>query len=169
MSTITTLEELFVEQLQDLYSAETQLIKALPAMAKAAHSPALKTGFEGHFIQTKEHAARLEQIFEVLGKEADGKKCQAMEGLIKEGKETISEKASPEVKDVGLIAAAQRVEHYEIAGYGCVRTYAKILGHTEAAKTLQTTLDEEAATDKKLTVIAEKLNLLPQAELASKN
>jgi ferritin-like metal-binding protein YciE len=169
MSTITTLEELFVEQLQDLYNAETQLIKALPAMAKAAHSPALKAGFEAHFIQTKEHVSRLEQIFEVLGKEADGKKCQAMLGLIKEGKEMISEKASPEVKDIGLIAAAQRVEHYEIAGYGCVRTYAKILGHTDAAKTLQTTLDEEAATDKKLTIIAEKLNLLPQEEAALKN
>jgi len=169
MSTITTLEELFVEQLQDLHSAESQLIKALPAMAKAAHAPALKAGFEQHFEQTKEHAARLEQILEELGEEATGKKCQAMEGLIKEGKEMISEKASPEVKDVGLIAAAQRVEHYEIAGYGCVRTYAKILGHKEAAKTLQTTLDEEAATDKKLTAAAEKLNHLPQAELASKN
>jgi ferritin-like metal-binding protein YciE len=169
MSTITTLEELFVEQLQDLYSAESQLIKALPAMAKAAHSPALKAGFEGHFLQTKEHAARLEHIFEELGEEAAGKKCQAMEGLIKEGKEMISEKASPEVKDVGLIAAAQRVEHYEIAGYGCVRTYAKILGHKEASQTLQATLDEEAATDKKLTVIAEKLNLLPQEAAALKN
>ena len=114
MSTITTLEELFVEQLQDLYSAENQLIKALPAMAKAAHSPALRAGFEAHFEQTKEHAARLEQIFAELGKEADGKKCQAMLGLIKEGKEMISEKASAEIKDVGLIAAAQRVEHYEI-------------------------------------------------------
>ena len=169
MSTITTLEELFIEQLQDLYSAENQLIKALPAMAKAAHSPTLKAGFEGHFEQTKEHAARLEQIFAELGKEADGKKCQAMLGLIKEGKEMISEKASAEIKDVGLIAAAQRVEHYEIAGYGCVRTYAKILGHVDAAKTLQTTLDEEAATDKKLTVIAEKLNLLPQEDAALKN
>jgi ferritin-like metal-binding protein YciE len=169
MSTITTLEELFVEQLQDLHSAETQLIKALPAMAKAAHAPALTAGFEAHFEQTKEHAVRLEQILEELGEKATGKKCKAMEGLIKEGKDTISEKASPEVKDVGLIAAAQRVEHYEIAGYGCVRTYAKILGHKEAAKTLQTTLDEEAATDKKLTAAAEKLNLLPQAKLASKN
>jgi len=169
MSTITTLEELFVEQLQDLHSAETQLIKALPAMAKAAHAPALKAGFEEHLEQTKEHAVRLEQILEELGEKATGKKCKAMEGLIKEGKETISEKASPEVKDVGLIAAAQRVEHYEIAGYGCVRTYAKILGHKEASQTLQTTLDEETATDKKLTAAAEKLNLLPQAELASKN
>jgi ferritin-like metal-binding protein YciE len=168
MSTITTLEELFVEQLQDLYSAENQLIKALPAMAKAAHAPALKTGFLEHLEQTKEHAVRLEQIFEELGEKAKGKKCQAMEGLIKEGKETISEKASPEVKDVGLIAAAQRVEHYEIAGYGCVRTYAKILGHKEVAKTLQTTLDEEAATDRKLTAAAEKLNLLPKAQSISK-
>jgi ferritin-like metal-binding protein YciE len=169
MSTITTLEELFVEQLKDLYSAENQLIKALPAMAKAAHAPALKAGFEGHLEQTKEHAVRLEQILEELGEEAAGKKCQAMEGLIKEGKDLISEKASPEVKDVALIAAAQCVEHHEIAGYGCARTYAKILGHKEAAKTLQTTLDEEAATDKKLTVIAEKLNLLPQEEAALKN
>ncbi|MCE0484579.1 MAG: ferritin-like domain-containing protein [Methylacidiphilales bacterium] len=169
MSTITTLEELFVEQLQDLYSAENQLIKALPAMAKAAHSPALKAAFQTHFTQTEEHAVRLEQIFENLGKDAIEKKCQAMEGLIKEGKEMISEKATAEIKDVGLIAAAQRVEHYEIAGYGCVRTYAKILGHTDAARALQTTLDEEAATDKKLTVIAEKLNLLPQEEAALKN
>jgi ferritin-like metal-binding protein YciE len=140
-----------------------------PGRIEPRHSPALKAGFEGHLEQTKEHAVRLEQILEELGEEAAGKKCQAMEGLIKEGKELISEKASPEVKDVALIAAAQCVEHHEIAGYGCARTYAKILGHKEAAKTLQTTLDEEAATDKKLTVIAEKLNLLPQAELASKN
>jgi ferritin-like metal-binding protein YciE len=169
MSTITTLEELFVEQLQDLYSAENQLIKALPAMAKAAHAPALKAGFEEHLEQTKEHAVRLEQILEELGEKATGKNCKAMEGLIKEGKATISENASPEVKDVALIGAAQCVEHHEIAGYGCARTYAKILGHKEASKTLQTTLDEEAATDKKLTAVAEKLNLLPQGELASKN
>jgi len=169
MSTITTLKELFVEQLQDLHSAETQLIKALPAMAKASHAPALKAGFEGHLEQTKEHAVRLEHILEELGEKTVGKKCQAMEGLIKEGKELISEKASPEIKDVALIAAAQCVEHHEIAGYGCARTYAKILGHKEAAKTLQTTLDEEAATDKRLTVIAEKLNLLPQEDAALKN
>jgi ferritin-like metal-binding protein YciE len=169
MSAITTLDELFVEQLQDLHSAETQLIKALPAMAKAAHAPTLKAGFEEHLKQTKEHAVRLERILGKLGEDATGKRCKAMEGLIKEGKETISEKASPEVKDVGLIAAAQRVEHYEIAGYGCVRTYAKILGHKQASQTLQTTLDEEAATDKKLTAVAKKLNLLPQPELASKN
>ena len=168
MSTITTLEELFVEQLQDLLSAENQLIKALPAMAKAAHAPALKAGFEEHLEQTKEHAVRLEQILEELGEKAKGKKCQAMEGLIKEGKELISEKASREVKDIALIAAAQCVEHHEIAGYGCVRTYAKILGHKEAAKTLQTTLDEEAATDRKLTAAAEKLNLLPKAQSISK-
>ncbi len=134
-----------------------------------AASPALKAGFEAHFTQTKEHAARLEKIFAELGKKADGKKCQAMLGLIKEGKEMISEKATAEIKDIGLIAAAQRVEHYEIAGYGCVRSYAKILGHAEAAKTLQTTLDEEAATDRKLTTIAAKLNLLPQEEAALKN
>ena len=168
MSTITTLEELFVEQLQDLHSAETQLIKALPAMAKAAHAPALKAGFEAHFEQTKEHAVRLEQILEELGKKATGKKCKAMEGLIKEGKETISEKASPEVKDVGLIAAAQRVEHYEIAGYGCVHTYATLLGRKGDAQLLATTLKEEVATDKKLTVAAKTLNLKPKLTVSNK-
>jgi ferritin-like metal-binding protein YciE len=129
---------LFVEQLQDLHSAESQLIKALPAMAKAAHAPALKAGFEATpRYKPKNTPPGLNSSSRILGKEAVGKKCQAMEGLIKEGKEMISEKASPEVKDIGLIAAAQRVEHYEIAGYGCVRTYAKILGHREAAQTLQ--------------------------------
>lgn len=168
MPTITTLEELFVEQLKDLYSAEKQLIKALPAMAKAAHAPALRAGFTEHLKQTKTHASRLEQVLKSLDEKAGGKTCKAMQGLIKEGQETISEKASAEVKDVGLIAAAQRVEHYEIAGYGCVRTYAQILGHKEAAKVLQTTLDEEAATDKKLTQAAGKLNLLPQATPSKK-
>jgi ferritin-like metal-binding protein YciE len=157
----TTLKELFVEQLKDLYSAETQLIKALPLMAKAAFAPPLKQGFQLHLTETKEHARRLEKILRELGEKTGGKTCRAMEGLIKEGNEMISENASREVKDAGLIAAAQRVEHYEIAGYGCVRTYASLLGLREAARTLQTTLNEEAATDKKLTTASKKLNIKP--------
>jgi ferritin-like metal-binding protein YciE len=156
---ITTLKELFVEQLQDLYSAETQLIKALPAMAKAAHDTSLKEGFTKHLEQTKEHAARLEKILQELDEDVKGKKCLAMEGLVKEGKETISEKASPEVKDAALIAAAQRVEHYEIAGYGTVRTFAKHLGLPEAVELLQLTLDEETKTDVLLSEAAELVNV----------
>jgi ferritin-like metal-binding protein YciE len=155
---ITTLNELFIEQLQDLHSAETQLIKALPLMAKAAHDTSLKEGFTKHLEQTKEHAVRLEKILEDMGEKSKGKKCLAMEGLVKEGKETISEEASPEVKDAALIAAAQRVEHYEIAGYGTVRTFAKHLGLTEAVKLLQMTLDEETKTDALLSKAAELVN-----------
>jgi ferritin-like metal-binding protein YciE len=156
---VTTLHQLFLEQLKDLYSAETQLIEALPEMAKAAHAPALKEGFEMHLEETKVHAQRIEQIFNDLNEgDPTGKTCQAMKGLIKEGKETISEDASPEVKDAALIAAAQRVEHYEIAGYGTVRTYAEIMNHTLAVQLLQSTLDEEAATNDKLTAASEKLN-----------
>jgi ferritin-like metal-binding protein YciE len=156
---VTTLHQLFLEQLKDLYSAETQLIEALPEMAEAAHSPELRQGFETHLEETKEHARRIEQIFNSLNEgDPTGKTCQAMKGLIKEGKETISEDATPQVKDAALIAAAQRVEHYEIAGYGTVRTYADIMGHTEAVQLLQATLDEEAATNDKLTAASEKLN-----------
>jgi ferritin-like metal-binding protein YciE len=156
---ITTLEELFIEQLRDLYSAETQLIEALPLMAKAAHSSELKTGFKKHLQQTREHASRLKKILSGLKQEAGGKKCQAMAGLVKEGNETISEDAIPAVKDAALIAAAQRVEHYEIAGYGTVRTFASLLGNRKAAALLGKTLQEEAATDKKLTAVAKKLNV----------
>ena len=156
---VTTLHELFIDQLRDLYSAETQLTKALPEMAEAAHEPVLKRGFESHLQETRGHVQRLEELFQQLGEKPTGKTCKAMEGLIKEGKETINEDASPEVKDAALIAAAQRVEHYEIAGYGVVRTYANLMGHGEAAATLQSTLDEEAATDKKLTSVAESLNV----------
>jgi len=157
---ITTLHELFIEQLKDLYSAETQLIEALPAMAEAAHAPALKKGFLTHLEETKGHARRIEEIFTSLDEQdgPEGKTCQAMKGLIKEGKETINEDASPAVKDAALIAAAQRVEHYEIAGYGTVRSFAELMGHAEAAQLLQETLDEEAATDQKLTSAAQKLN-----------
>jgi ferritin-like metal-binding protein YciE len=164
---ITTLQQLFVEQLKDLHSAETQLIEALPKMAAASHAPALKKGFQMHLTETKEHARRLEKILKTLDEKAEGKTCKAMEGLVKEGSEAISEDASPEVKDAALIAAAQRVEHYEIAGYGCVRTYATLLGRRADAKILGTTLNEEAATDKKLTAAAKKLNI--KAELTPKD
>ena len=158
-SRISTLEELFVEQLQDLYSAETQLIDALPKMAQAAHASPLKAGFKLHLKETKEHARRLEKILKGLKQEVGGKTCRAMQGLIKEGNEMISEDALPQVKDAGLIAAAQRVEHYEIAGYGCVREFARLLGHSAIAATLGKTLKEEAATDKKLTAAAKTLNV----------
>jgi ferritin-like metal-binding protein YciE len=165
---ITTLAQLFVEQLKDLYSAENQLVEALPKMAAAAFAPPLKKGFQLHLKETKEHARRLERILKELGEEPEGKTCQAMKGLVKEGSETISEDASREVKDAALIAAAQRVEHYEIAGYGCVRTYATLLGRKKDAQVLATTLKEEAATDKKLTAAAATLNLKVDATPAKK-
>ena len=156
---VTNLTELFVEQLQDLYSAETQLIEALPKMEAAAFAKPLKAGFKSHLAQTKEHAKRLERIFKKLKIEAGGKTCQAMQGLVKEGSEMIHEDALPEVKDAGLIAAAQRVEHYEMAGYGTVRTFAQLMGEREIAATLGQTLKEEAETDKKLTTAAKTLNV----------
>lgn len=164
MSKISSLKELYIEQLKDLYNAENQLIKALPKMAKAAHDPKLKQGFEDHLDETKVHAERIEKILQELDEKPTGKKCHAMEGLIEEGKEAIAEDAPEAVKDAGLIAAAQRVEHYEIAGYGCVRTYAELLGFDDAAEMLQETLDEEAATDEKLTEASKKLNVEANVE-----
>ena len=152
---LNTLEDLLVDQLKDLYNAENQLVKALPKMAKAAFSEDLKQAFEGHLEETKGHVERLEKVFELLGLKARGKTCEAMKGLVKEGGEMISEDAEDSVKDAGLIAAAQRVEHYEIAGYGCVRTFARQLGHDEAARLLEETLNEEKGADEKLTAIAE--------------
>ena len=149
------LQDLFVEQLRDLYNAEKQLVKALPKMAKKASDDSLKQAFTTHLEETKGHVERLEQIFESLGKRAGGKTCKAMKGLVEEGQEAMEEDATPEVLDAALIAAAQRVEHYEIAGYGTVRAYAKLLGNSEAAKLLQQTLDEEGSADKKLTKLAE--------------
>lgn len=154
---LESLQGLYVEELKDLYSAENQLLKALPKMAKAATSDELKNAFMEHLDQTKEHVARLEKIFEGLEVSPKGKKCKAMEGLIEEGKETIEADGADEVRDAALIAAAQRVEHYEMAGYGCVRTYARMLGHTEAEELLQTTLDEEGDCDHKLTALAEEV------------
>jgi len=154
---LDSLQKLYVEELRDLYSAENQILKALPKMAKAASSKELQAAFNEHLEQTKGQVARLETIFEKLGKAPKGKKCKAMEGLVEEGEELMNEDAEPEILDAGLIAAAQRVEHYEIAGYGTVRTYAKLLNETEAMRLLQETLDEEGATDKKLTQLAESL------------
>jgi ferritin-like metal-binding protein YciE len=162
MPKITTLEDAYVEQLRDIYNAEIQLTKALPKMAKAAHAPDLKQGFEEHLEQTKGHVSRLEEIFEELGEKPSGKKCKAMAGLVEEGSETIHEDATPEVKDALLIAAAQRVEHYEIAAYGTVKTFAHLLGHEDAAKLLEETLQEEKDTDEKLTEAAESINVEAQ-------
>lgn len=152
-----SLQDLYVEQLKDLYSAETQIMKALPKMADAAHHPELKNGFEQHLQQTREHVKRLEQIFDRLGESPRGHHCKGMEGLLKEGEEMLRVKADSDVKDAGLIAAAQRVEHYEIAGYGTVRAFADRLGHTEHARLLQETLDEEGATDHRLTAMADRV------------
>jgi len=152
-----SLQDLMVDQLKDLYNAEGQLIKALPKMAKAASNPQLQQAFTTHLEQTKGHVERLEQVFQTIGQPAKGKTCKAMKGLIEEGKEMIGEDAEPEVMDAGLIAAAQRIEHYEMAGYGCVRTYAAMLGNKQAAKLLQQTLDEEGKTDKLLTDLAERV------------
>jgi len=153
---LNTLKDLYIMELKDLFQAEKQLLKALPKMAKAASSPDLKAAFLEHLEQTKGQVERLTTIFEGMGMKAAGKTCAAMEGLIEEGKELINEAPEPTVLDAGLIAAAQRVEHYEIAGYGTVRTYANTLGEKEAARLLQQTLDEEGETDKKLTQLAEQ-------------
>lgn len=154
---LENLNDLYVEQIQDLYSAENQLIDALPKMAEAASHADLRSGFQQHLKQTQEHARRLEQIAQRLGISPQGKVCKGMKGLIEEGKEVLNERSDPSARDAGLIAAAQRVEHYEIAGYGCARTYANALGRSEDAGLLQQTLDEEGETDKKLTRIAEQV------------
>jgi ferritin-like metal-binding protein YciE len=156
---VESLQDLYAEQLRDLYDAENQLIKALPKMAKAASTPELRNAFEEHLDQTRGHAQRIETIFEGMGEKAKGQKCKAMEGLVKEGSEVIEEDMPKGVKDAALIAAAQRVEHYEIAGYGCVRTYANLLGDSEAATLLEQTLEEEKEADKLLGGIAEKVNV----------
>lgn len=151
---LETLKDLYIHELKDLYSAEKQLIRALPKMAKAAKNQQLASGFQEHLEQTKEHAARIEKILSEHKQSTRGSKCRGMEGLIAEGAEMIEEEADPEVKDAGLISAAQRVEHYEIAGYGTARTYAEMLGDKEGATLLQRTLSEEEQTDQKLTHLA---------------
>lgn len=152
---LSTLQDLYLEELKDIFDAENQLVKALPQMVKAATSDELRNAFEDHLEQTREQITRLEQIFENLGESPKGKKCKGMAGLIEEAKELIKEDIEPDVLDAGLIAAAQRVEHYEIAVYGCLATYANLMGNEEDAELLQQTLDEEKETDELLTEIAE--------------
>lgn len=152
---VNTLKDLFIDQLRDLYSAETQLVSALPEMANAASSDDLKQAFQSHLDETKRQKQRLEQVFSGLGTSPQGETCKAMEGLIQEGKEAIQLQGDPIVRDAALIAAAQRVEHYEMAGYGTVRTFANELGFNDAQSLLQETLDEEGEANKKLTSIAE--------------
>src|SRR5205085_5217034 len=158
-----SLHDVFVDELKDLYNAENQLTKALPKMAKAAASEELRAAFENHLAETEHQVERLETIFKQLETSPKGKKCKAMVGLIEEGKEIIEVDGEDAVKDAALIAAAQKVEHYEIAGYGTVRTYAQLLGLDEAASLLQETLDEEAAADEKLTEIAQNINAEAQS------
>ena len=164
------LKGLYIDELRDIFNAENQLTKALPKMAKAATSDELRAGFEGHLEQTKGHVERLERIFKELGEKPTGKKCKGMEGLVKEGEEMIKEEElEGEALDAGLISAAQRVEHYEIAAYGCVRTYAKLLGQDDAAELLEQTLGEEKETDQKLTMLAENINVEAEEEESSKS
>jgi ferritin-like metal-binding protein YciE len=151
---LETLKDLYIHELKDLYSAEQQLVKALPKMAKAARNKELAAGFQEHLEQTKGHAQRLEQILSSHKQTSRGPKCKGMEGIVAEGAELIEEEADEEVKDAGLISAAQRVEHYEMAGYGTARTYADLLSDKEGANLLQMTLEEERATDQKLTKLA---------------
>ena len=163
---LDSIKKLYIEELRHLYSAENQLVKALPKMAKGASSDELKQAFEDHLEQTKEHVERLEEIFERLSEEPTGRTCKGMQGLIEEGAEMLREKGEEAVIDAGLIGAAQRVEHYEIAAYGTVRTFADLLGEEEAAEVLQQTLDEEVETDTRLTELAEEVvNASALAEL----
>jgi len=152
---LKTLRDVYIHELNDLYSAETQIVAALPKMAEAAEHDELAAAFDEHLTQTEEHIRRLEQIFQQLGETPSTETCKSMEGILAEGAKLLKEDADPSLRDVLLISAAQRVEHYEIAGYGSARTYAQLLGDEEAAETLQLTLDEEAETDERLTEIAE--------------
>ncbi len=166
---LNTLEQLYISELRDLYSAENQLLKALPRMAKGASSPELNDAFEKHLEQTKGHVERLEQIFQQLDESPKGKTCHGMKGLIEEGSEILKEDGEDSVLDAGLIVAAQKVEHYEIAGYGSVRTFANLLNQDEAAKLLQSTLDEESETNEILNQLAENIvnqEALTETELA---
>jgi ferritin-like metal-binding protein YciE len=152
---LDSMQDLFLNELKDVLNAEKQILTALPKMAKATSSPELEQAFTKHLRETENHVRRLEQIFKSLGQTARGKKCKGMEGLIEEGKEIMEEDGAEEVIDAALISAAQRVEHYEIAAYGCLRTYAQLLGYEEADRLLAQTLQEEEATDKALTALGE--------------
>jgi ferritin-like metal-binding protein YciE len=154
---LDTLEKLYVDELRDIYNAENQLLKALPKMAKGASSPDLKDAFETHLRQTESHVERLEQIFGDLDESPKGKTCRAMKGLIEEGSEILKEDGEDSVLDAGIIVAAQKVEHYEMAAYGSARTFARLLGQEKAAELLQTTLDEESETNESLNQLAENI------------
>ena len=160
------LRELFVEELRDLYDAENRLVKAIPKMAKAVNSTELRSGFEHHLEQTKGHVGRLRQIFDSLDEKPTGNKCAAMVGIIQEGDDLMAEDFESNVMDAAVISAAQRVEHYEIAAYGCLRAWAEILGEDAAAELLDKTLTEEKETDAKLTKIASTVNTAASAESA---
>lgn len=159
---VETIDDLLLEELKDLYSAEKQITKALPKMAKAASSEDLRQAFESHLEETNGHVTRLEKIFEMLDKSSRGKTCEGMKGLLSEGSELIQEINKGDVLDAGLIAAAQRVEHYEMAGYGSVRSLAELLGNSQIVDLLQETLDEEKAADQKLTRISKTVNTQAQ-------
>lgn len=161
-----TMDELLLDELKDLYSAEKQITKALPKLAKAAASEDLRAAFESHLEETRGHVERLDRIFEMLGKSPRGKMCKGMEGLIEEGSEILEESDKGALRDAAMISAAQRVEHYEMAGYGSVREYANMLGRKEIASLLEETLEEEKAADKKLNMISRKVN--PQATRSPK-
>jgi len=163
------LKELYIDELRDIYNAENQLVKALPKMAKAASSDELRTGFEAHLEQTRGHVQRLEQIFKELGEKPSGKKCKGMEGLVAEGQEMMDEDFEDDLMDAALISAAQRVEHYEIAAYGTVRTYAELLGEENAVTLLEQTLQEEKETDQKLTDLASDINVKAMGEESAKS
>jgi ferritin-like metal-binding protein YciE len=167
---LDSLEKLYVNELRDLYNAENQLLKALPKMAKAASSKDLKGAFEKHLQQTEKHVERLEQIFEELDQSPKGKTCHGMKGLIEEGSEILGEEGEELVLDAGIIVAAQKVEHYEIASYGSVRTFAELLERNKDAELLQTTLDEESETNELLNELAEDIvnpEALTESQLAS--
>src|SRR5438309_4650764 len=159
-----SLRQLYVDELKDLYSAETQMVKTLPKLAKASSNSQLRQAFENHLRETSEQVSRLEQIFDMLGEKPTGRKCLGMDGLVKEGSETMQESYRDEVMDAAIIGAAQRVEHYEIAGYGTVREFAKLLGEDEHVSLLEQTLEEEKQTDEKLTQLAEEINAEAEQE-----
>jgi ferritin-like metal-binding protein YciE len=160
---VVTMDELFVDELKDLYSAEKQITRALPKLVKAATSDELRQAFQSHLEETNGHVSRLERAFEILGKSPKGKTCVGMKGVLEEGAEVLEDTDKGEVRDAGLISAAQRVEHYEMAGYGSARDFAKLLGQDEIAELLEETLEEEKAADKKLTSISKQVNAGAQA------
>jgi ferritin-like metal-binding protein YciE len=156
---LESLHELYIHELHDLYSAEEQIIKALPKMIQSAESSELRSALQTHLEETRGHVTRLEEVFRMHNEDVKGEKCKGMEGIINEGKDVVKHKENPSVRDTGIIAGAQKVEHYEIAGYGSVRTWAAQMGHVVAAELLQRTLDEEKQADKILTQLAHSLNV----------